>query len=207
MHLLPSETQYISCLIYGSMCFQQWRRRFRPCWNPMPTVEKKPSTMLDVPKNNTCLASDGFESNSNSGNEAPNPGDSELPLGFMIKVHLQSPIPFSMMIPMPIYIHHQRRQKHVDPTLKRRDATNIWEVDTPVKPPNVLFNSFLGSIAHDEMLKERCSTQWGPTLHSEVQQENLGKSTRVLPSLTADLQNPKQLHNRAGLRLPMVGSR
>nr|POE53935.1 hypothetical protein CFP56_43397 [Quercus suber] len=86
----------------------------------MPTVEKKPSTMLDVPKNNTCLASDGFESNSNSGNEAPNPGDSELPLGFMIK---------------------------------RRDATNIWEVDTPVKPPNVLFNSFLGSIAHDEMLK------------------------------------------------------
>nr|POE53926.1 hypothetical protein CFP56_43390 [Quercus suber] len=43
--------------------------------------------------------------------------------------------------------------------------------------------------------QERCSTQWGPTLHSEVQQENLGKSTRVLPSLTADLQNPKQLHN------------
>lgn len=42
---------------------------------------------------------------------------------------------------------------------------------------------------------ERCSTQWGPTLHSKVQQENLGKSTRVLPSLTADLQNPKQLHN------------
>ena len=24
-----------------------------------------------------------------------------------------------------------------------RDARNIWEVDTPVKPPNVLFNSFL----------------------------------------------------------------
>ena len=43
--------------------------------------------------------------------------------------------------------------------------------------------------------QERCFTQWGPTLHSEVQQENLGKSTRVLPSLTADLQNPKQLHN------------
>ena len=34
-----------------------------------------------------------------------------------------------------------------------RDATNIWEVDNPVKPPNVLFNSFLGSIAHDQMLK------------------------------------------------------
>ena len=30
-----------------------------------------------------------------------------------------------------------------------RDATNIWEVDTPVKPPNVLFNNYLGSIAHD----------------------------------------------------------
>ena len=33
--------------------------------------------ILDVPKNTTCLASDGFESNSNSGNEAPNPGDDE----------------------------------------------------------------------------------------------------------------------------------
>ncbi|KAL0007737.1 hypothetical protein SO802_009239 [Lithocarpus litseifolius] len=33
------------------------------------------------------------------------------------------------------------------------DATNIWEVDTPVKPPNVLFNSFLGNIAHDQMPK------------------------------------------------------
>ena len=32
-------------------------------------------------------------------------------------------------------------------------------------------------------------------MHSEVQQENLVKSTRVLPSLTADLHNPKQLHN------------
>ena len=32
-------------------------------------------------------------------------------------------------------------------------------------------------------------------MHSEDQQENLGKSTRVLPSLTTDLQNPKQLHN------------
>ncbi|KAK7832346.1 hypothetical protein CFP56_026574 [Quercus suber] len=91
-------------------------------------------------------------------------------MGFMIRVHLQSSIPFSMMIPMPICIHRQRRQKHVDPTLKRRfasfyfskfkfigsllkDATNIWEVDTPVKPPIVLFNSFLGSIAHDQMLK------------------------------------------------------
>ncbi|KAK7860449.1 hypothetical protein CFP56_036696 [Quercus suber] len=41
-------------------------------------------------------------------------------MGFMIRVHLQYPIPFSMMIPMPIFIHHQRRQKHVDPTLKRR---------------------------------------------------------------------------------------
>ena len=51
------------------------------------------------------------------------PGDGELPMGFMIRVHLQSPIPFSMMIPMPICIHHQRRQKHVDPTLKRRFAS------------------------------------------------------------------------------------
>ncbi|KAF3949221.1 hypothetical protein CMV_024884 [Castanea mollissima] len=31
--------------------------------------------MLDVPKNTTCPALDGFESDSNSGNEAPNPGD------------------------------------------------------------------------------------------------------------------------------------
>ncbi|XP_065626522.1 TMV resistance protein N isoform X2 [Quercus suber] len=69
------------------------------------------------------------------------------------------PNAFSMMIPRPILL--QRR----NPTLKRRDATNIWEVDTPVKPPNVLFNSYLGSIARDQMLKERCSTQWGPTLH------------------------------------------
>ncbi|KAM3685343.1 hypothetical protein ACJW31_11G110900 [Castanea mollissima] len=76
--------------------------------------------MIDVPKNTICPASDGFESDSNSGNEAPNPGDGELPMGFMIRVHLQSPIPFSMMIPMPICIHRQRRQKHVDPTLKRR---------------------------------------------------------------------------------------
>ena len=30
--------------------------------------------MLDVPKNTTL---DGFESDSNSGNEAPNPGDDE----------------------------------------------------------------------------------------------------------------------------------
>ena len=34
-----------------------------------------------------------------------------------------------------------------------RDATNTWEVDTSVKPPNVLFSSFLDSIAHDQMLK------------------------------------------------------
>ena len=34
-----------------------------------------------------------------------------------------------------------------------RDATNTWEVDTFVKPPNILFSSFLGSIAHDKMLK------------------------------------------------------
>ena len=56
--------------------------------------------MLDVPKNTTCPASDGFEFDSNSGNEAPNPGDGELPMGFMIRVHLQSTIPYSMMIPM-----------------------------------------------------------------------------------------------------------
>nr|POE89394.1 hypothetical protein CFP56_01754 [Quercus suber] len=34
-----------------------------------------------------------------------------------------------------------------------RDATNTWEVDTSVKPLNVLFSSFLGNIAHDQMLK------------------------------------------------------
>ena len=34
-----------------------------------------------------------------------------------------------------------------------RDATNTWEVNASVKPPNVLFSSFLGSIAHDQMLK------------------------------------------------------
>ena len=34
-----------------------------------------------------------------------------------------------------------------------RDATNTCEVDTLIKPPNVLFSSFLGSIAHDQMLK------------------------------------------------------
>ena len=48
--------------------------------------------MLDVPKNTTCPASDGFEFDSNSGNEAPNPGDGELPMGFMIRVYLQSSI-------------------------------------------------------------------------------------------------------------------
>ena len=79
--------------------------------------------MLDVPKNTTCPTLDGFESDSNSGNEAPNPGDEELLMGFMMRVHLQSPIPFSMMIPMPICIHHQRRQKQVDPALKRRFAS------------------------------------------------------------------------------------
>ena len=50
--------------------------------------------MLDIPKNTTCPALDGFESDSNFGNEAPNPGDDDLPMGFMIRVHLQSPIPF-----------------------------------------------------------------------------------------------------------------
>ena len=70
--------------------------------------------MLDIPKNTTCPTSDGFESNSNSGNKAPNPGDGELPMGFMIRVHLQSPIPFSMMIPRPILLHQ------LNPTLKRR---------------------------------------------------------------------------------------
>ncbi|KAF3959975.1 hypothetical protein CMV_015265 [Castanea mollissima] len=53
--------------------------------------------MLDVPRNTTL---DGFESDTNSGNEAPNPGDGKLSMGFMIRVHLQSSIPFSMMIPM-----------------------------------------------------------------------------------------------------------
>ena len=82
--------------------------------------EETSPTHCQASLKNTTL--DGFESDSNSGNEAPNPGDGELPMGFMIKVYLQSPIPFSMMIPMPICIHHQRRQKHVDPTLKRRFA-------------------------------------------------------------------------------------
>ena len=49
--------------------------------------------MLDVPKNTAFPASDGFEFDSNS-------GDGELPMGFMIRVHLQSPIPYSMMIPI-----------------------------------------------------------------------------------------------------------
>ncbi|KAK7837197.1 hypothetical protein CFP56_021487 [Quercus suber] len=35
-----------------------------------------------------------------------------------------------------------------------RDAANTWEVDTPVKPPDVLFSIFLGSITHDQILKE-----------------------------------------------------
>ena len=34
-----------------------------------------------------------------------------------------------------------------------RDATNTWQVDTPVKPPNVLSNNFLSNITHDQMLK------------------------------------------------------
>ena len=33
------------------------------------------------------------------------------------------------------------------------DATNTCEVDTPIKAPNVLFSSFLGSIAHNQTLK------------------------------------------------------
>ncbi|XP_065625897.1 uncharacterized protein LOC136065973 isoform X2 [Quercus suber] len=109
--------------------------------------------MLDIPKNTTCLALDGFESDSNSGNEAPNPGDGDFLMGFMTRVHLQPPMPFSMMIPTPICMHHHRRQKHLDSALKRWDATNTWEVDTSVKPLNVLFSSFLGNIAHDQMLK------------------------------------------------------
>ena len=44
--------------------------------------------MLDVPKNTTCPALDGFESDTDSGNQAPNPGDGELPMGFMVRVHL-----------------------------------------------------------------------------------------------------------------------
>ncbi|KAL0007735.1 hypothetical protein SO802_009237 [Lithocarpus litseifolius] len=99
--------------------------------------------MLDIPKNTTCPTLGGFESDTNSGNQASNPGDGELRMGFLIRVYLQSPIPFSMTIPMPICIHCQRRQKHHDPTLKRRDAANTWEVDTPVKTPNVLLSSFL----------------------------------------------------------------
>ena len=29
-----------------------------------------------------------------------------------------------------------------------RDAANVWEMDTPVKPPDVLFSRLLGSMAH-----------------------------------------------------------
>ena len=79
--------------------------------------------MLDVPNNSTFPALDGFESDSNFANEAPNPRDGNLPMAFMIRVHIQSPIPFSMMIATPICIRHQRRQKHLDLTLKRRFAS------------------------------------------------------------------------------------
>nr|POE66599.1 hypothetical protein CFP56_32807 [Quercus suber] len=34
-----------------------------------------------------------------------------------------------------------------------RDAANTWEMDTPVKQPDVLFSRLLGSMAHDRMLK------------------------------------------------------
>ena len=70
--------------------------------------------MLDVHKNTSCPTLDDFKSDSNSRNEAPNPGDGKVPMGFMIRVHLQSPIPFSMMIPRPILLHQ------LNPTLKRR---------------------------------------------------------------------------------------
>ena len=79
--------------------------------------------MLDVHKSTTCPTLDGFKSDSNSGNEAPNPGDGEVPMGFKIRVHLQSPIHFSMMMPTPICTHHHRKQKQIDPTLKRRFAS------------------------------------------------------------------------------------
>ena len=75
--------------------------------------------MLDIPKNTTCLALDGFESDSNSGNEAPNLGDGDFLMGFMTRVHLQSPMPFSMMIPTPICMHDHRRREHLDSALKR----------------------------------------------------------------------------------------
>ncbi|XP_050257257.1 histone deacetylase 14, chloroplastic-like isoform X2 [Quercus robur] len=35
----------------------------------------------------------------------------------------------------------------------KRDTANTWEVDTPVKPPDVLFSIFLGSVTHDQILK------------------------------------------------------
>ncbi|KAF3955624.1 hypothetical protein CMV_019173 [Castanea mollissima] len=34
----------------------------------------------------------------------------------------------------------------------KRDAANTWEVDTAFKPLDVLFSSFLGSIAHDMII-------------------------------------------------------
>ena len=34
-----------------------------------------------------------------------------------------------------------------------RDAANTCEVDTPVKPPDVLFSIFLGSVTHGQILK------------------------------------------------------
>nr|POF20241.1 hypothetical protein CFP56_48210 [Quercus suber] len=38
-------------------------------------------------------------------------------------------------------------------SIAKRDAANTWEVDTPVKPPDVLSSIFLGSITHDQILK------------------------------------------------------
>ncbi|KAF3943523.1 hypothetical protein CMV_029927 [Castanea mollissima] len=68
--------------------------------------------------NTTCPALDGFKSDSDSGNEAQDPGDEDLPMGVMIGVHLQCPITLSMIIQTPICINHQRRQERLDPTLE-----------------------------------------------------------------------------------------
>ena len=101
--------------------------------NGLSTMEKKIQDVfksdangeeesIDQPmvENTTCPALDGFKSDSDSGNEAQNPGDGDLPMGVMIRVHLQCPIPLSVIIQTPICINHQRRQERLDPTLKKR---------------------------------------------------------------------------------------
>ena len=130
MRLKNTMRIYVECICCPASSMDQWGFN-----NGVSTMGKKiqamlesdtdckkeiiDQPMLDIPKNTTSLALDGFESDSNSGNEAPNPGDGDFLIGFMTRVNLQSPMPFSMMIPTPICMHHHRRQKHLDSALKR----------------------------------------------------------------------------------------